>query len=177
MGIQFAFAELGRMKKIGLISDTHSYLHPRLAHHFKDCDEIWHAGDIGDISVANQLEELKPFRAVYGNIDGTEVRARYPRNLRFELEGLKIWMTHIGGYPPGYDVRVREEIRLNPPDLFVCGHSHILKAMPDPRLKLLHLNPGAAGKVGFHKVLSVMRFDIKDGKPENLEVIELEKRI
>src|SRR5690554_3988349 len=164
------------MKKIGLISDTHSFLHPRVKHHFSNCDEIWHAGDIGNLSLADELAAFKPLRAVYGNIDGTEVRKMYPEHLRFTLEGVDVWMTHIGGYPKRYDLRVRDEIKKNPPKLFICGHSHILKAMPDPQLGLLHLNPGAAGKVGFHQVLTLMRFELEAGKIQNLEVIELEKR-
>ncbi|MEQ8624205.1 MAG: metallophosphoesterase family protein [Vicingaceae bacterium] len=165
------------MKTIGLISDTHSFLHPRVEHHFKDCDEIWHAGDIGTLELADKLASMKTLKAVYGNIDGTEVRKVYPKNLRFTDEGVDVWITHIGGYPNSYDQRVREEIRKNPPDLFICGHSHILKAMPDKKLKLLHLNPGAAGKVGFHQVLTLMRFQLNAGKVVNLEVIELEKRV
>jgi len=164
------------MKKIGLISDTLSFLHPRVKHQFSNCDEIWHAGDIGNLSLADELATFKPLRAVYGNIDGTEVRKVYPEHLRFTLEGVDVWMTHIGGYPKRYDLRVREEIKKNPPKLFICGHSHILKAMPDPQLGLLHLNPGAAGKVGFHQVLTLMRFELEAGKIQNLEVIELEKR-
>lgn len=164
------------MKTIGLISDTHGFLHPRVEHHFKQCDEIWHAGDIGNIEIADKLAVMKPLKAVYGNIDGTEVRKVYPKNLRFTDKGVDVWITHIGGYPNSYDQRVREEISRNPPDLFICGHSHILKAMPDKKLGLLHLNPGAAGKVGFHQVLTLMRFQLNAGKVENLEVIELEKR-
>ncbi|MEQ8908646.1 MAG: metallophosphoesterase family protein [Vicingaceae bacterium] len=165
------------MKRIGLISDTHSYLHPRVKHHFKDCDEIWHAGDIGNILVADEMKKWKPFRAVYGNIDGAEIRKEYPKHLRFNLEGVDVWITHIGGYPNRYDRRVFEEIQQNPPKLFICGHSHILKAVPDPKLGLLHLNPGAAGKVGFHQVLTLMRFSLISGKIKDLEVIELEKRV
>lgn len=165
------------MKKIGLLSDTHSYLHPRIKHYFKDVDEIWHAGDIGNVALAEELEDFKPFRAVYGNIDGQEIRIRYPKNLHFEIEGLKVWITHIGGYPGNYDRRVREEINERRPDLFICGHSHILKAMPDKKLSLLHLNPGAAGKVGFQKVQTLMRFEIENAQCKNLEVIELEKRV
>lgn len=164
------------MKKIGLISDTHSFLHPRVKHHFAHCDEIWHAGDIGNLSLADELADFKPFRAVYGNIDSTEVRKVYPEHLRFSIEGVDVWMTHIGGYPKRYDLRVKEEINQNPPKLFICGHSHILKAIPDPKLGLLHLNPGAAGKVGFHQVLTLMRFELESGKIQHLEVIELEKR-
>lgn len=165
------------MKKIGLISDTHAYLHPRVKHHFKDCDEIWHAGDIGTIELADELETIKPLRAVYGNIDGAEIRKVYPKNQRFNLEGVDVWITHIGGYPNRYDRRVAEEINQNPPDLFISGHSHILKAMPDKKLSLLHLNPGAAGKVGFHQKLTLMRFELNAAKIEKLEVIELEKRV
>ena len=165
------------MKKIGLISDTHSFLHPRVKACFKDCQEIWHAGDIGNLALADELADFKAFKAVYGNIDGHEIRKQYPKNLRFEIEGIAVWITHIGGYPGRYDQRVRDEIQENPPGLFICGHSHILKAMPDKKLGLLHLNPGAAGKVGFHNVLSLMRFEVENTQVQNLEVIELEKRI
>jgi len=165
------------VKKIGLISDTHGFLHPRVKHHFEDCDEIWHAGDIGNIELADELAAFKPFKAVYGNIDGGILRKAYPKNLRFKIEGIDVWITHIGGYPNRYERRVLEEINRNPPQLFICGHSHILKAVPDKKLKLLHLNPGAAGKVGFHQVLTLMRFEIESGKVQNLEVIELEKRV
>ncbi len=164
------------MKKIGLISDTHGFLHPRVKHHFQDCDEIWHAGDIGSIALADDLAAFKSFRAVYGNIDGAEIRKAYPEHLRFTIEGVKVWITHIGGYPKRYDRRVYKELYSNPPKLFICGHSHILKAIPDKNLGLLHLNPGAAGKVGFHQVLTIMRFEVDQGKIQNLEVIELEKR-
>jgi hypothetical protein len=164
------------VKKIGLISDTHSFLHPRLKHHFKGCDEIWHAGDIGNIQLADELASLKPLRAVYGNIDGNEVRKQYPKHQRFVLEGVKVWITHIGGYPKRYDRRVHHEIHRTPPDLFICGHSHILKAIPDNDLNLLHLNPGAAGKVGFHQVLTIMRFKLEEAQVKELEVIELQKR-
>lgn len=165
------------MKKIGLISDTHGYLHPRVFHHFKEVDEIWHAGDIGSLDIAESLEDFKPLKAVYGNIDGTEIRKMFPKNLRFTIEGLEVWITHIGGYPNRYDQRVINEIKSRPPGLFICGHSHIIKAIPDKKLNLLHLNPGAAGKVGFHQVLSLMRFDIEQGQVKNLELIELEKRL
>ncbi|KAA3649523.1 MAG: metallophosphoesterase [Bacteroidetes bacterium] len=165
------------MKKIGLISDTHSFLHPRVKHHFKDCDEIWHAGDIGDVTLSDTLKAFKPLRAVYGNIDGAEIRKEFPKNLRFTIEELDVWITHIGGYPNRYDRRVFDEIHKNPPKLFICGHSHILKAVNDPKLNCLHLNPGAAGKVGFHQVLTLMRFNLDKGKILDLEIIELEKRI
>ena len=161
------------MKKIGLLSDTHSYLDPTILTHFQHCDEIWHAGDIGNPEVADQLEAIKPFRAVFGNIDSHVIRRRYPENLRFNCEGLDVWMTHIGGYPGKYNQRVRSLIKSEPPGLFICGHSHILKVMPDRQLGLLHLNPGACGKEGFHRMRTAMRFEIEAGKVQQLEVIEL----
>jgi putative phosphoesterase len=165
------------VKKIGLISDTHSFLHSRVEYHFKDCDEIWHAGDIGNTEISDKLKSYKPFRAVYGNIDGTEIRKEFQKNNRFTLENVDVWITHIGGYPNRYDRRIIDEIHKNPPNLFICGHSHILKAVNDKKLGLLHLNPGAAGKVGFHQILTLMRFELNSGKIENLDVIELEKRV
>ncbi|HFA49603.1 MAG TPA: metallophosphoesterase [Bacteroidetes bacterium] len=164
------------MKKIGLLSDTHSFLDKTILGHFQQCDEIWHAGDIGDPAVADQLAAFKPFKAVYGNIDGKPIRLRFPENLRFDCEGMDVWITHIGGYPGRYNQRVREEIKAKPPGLFICGHSHILKAMPDKKLNLIHLNPGACGNVGFHKIRTVMRFEISEGKIGKLEVIELGSR-
>lgn len=161
------------MKKIGLLSDTHSYLDPRVFTHFESCDEIWHAGDIGDIKVSDALAEFKPFRAVYGNIDDAVIRREYPEHARFESEGVDVWMTHIGGYPGKYSPLVKKEITENPPKLFICGHSHILKVQFDPKLKLLHLNPGAAGKHGWHTVQTLMRFELDNGEIKNLEVIEL----
>lgn len=165
------------MRLIGLLSDTHAYLHPRVKYHFKNCDEIWHAGDIGNIALADELAAFKPFRAVYGNIDGDSIRKVYPKHLKFSLEGLSVWITHIGGYPNRYRPEILAEMKLNPPDLFICGHSHILKVIPDKQFNLLHLNPGASGKTGFHQVLTLMRFELNKGKIENLEVIELEKRV
>ena len=161
------------MKKIGLLSDTHGFLDESLLTHFQNCDEIWHAGDIGNLEVADRLEAAKPFKAVFGNIDGQKARLRYPENLRFDCEGVNVWITHIGGYPGKYDRRVREEIKANPPSLFICGHSHILKVMPDKQLSLLHLNPGASGIEGFHKMRTAMRFELENGKIQALEVIEL----
>ena len=161
------------MKKIGLLSDTHSYLDETLLTHFKECDEIWHAGDIGQAKVADRLEAFKPFKAVYGNIDGAPLRRRYPENLRFDCEGLDVWITHIGGYPGRYNQRVRVEIKANPPGLFICGHSHILKVMPDKNLGLIHINPGACGKEGFHKMRTAIRFEVEEGRIRQLEVIEL----
>ncbi len=165
------------MKKIGLLSDTHSFLHPRIFHHFKDCDEIWHAGDFGNIEVADKLANFKPLRAVYGNIDGAEIRSSYPKHLNFEVEGLKVFMIHIGGYPKRYPVRIETKLKQYQPGLFICGHSHILKAIHDHEHGLLHLNPGACGKVGFHQVLSLMRFNVHQSKISDLEIIELEKRV
>lgn len=161
------------MKRIGLLSDTHSFLDQRVFQYFEECDEIWHAGDIGDISVADELAAFRPFKAVYGNIDDHMVRQTYPENLRFECEGVDVWITHIGGYPGRYDRRVRDAIREKSPKLFICGHSHILKVMPDKKLDLLHINPGAAGNHGFHKVKTLIRFTLEAGTIKDLEVIEL----
>ncbi len=162
--------------KIGLLSDTHSFLDESIFKYFEPCDEIWHAGDIGNPQVADQLEAFRPFRAVYGNIDGQPIRRRYPLDLRFELEGVDVFITHIGGYPGKYDKRVREILLANPPKLFICGHSHILKVMPDKALGLLHINPGACGNEGWHKVKTILRFDLQAGRIENLEVVELGRR-
>lgn len=162
--------------KIGLLSDTHSFLDHAVFKHFDGCDEIWHAGDFGTLEVAEALAAFKPFRGVYGNIDGKDIRQHYPEHLRFDCEEVDVWMTHIGGYSGRYAPQVRPEILENPPKLFICGHSHILKAQFDPKLKLLHLNPGAAGKHGWHKVRTLMRFDINGDRIEHLEVIELAGR-
>lgn len=162
--------------KIGLLSDTHSFLDDAVFQHFAKCDEVWHAGDFGNGELAKQLADFKPFRGVYGNIDGQDVRSIYPENLRFTCEEVDVWMTHIGGYPGKYAPAVRAEIRKNPPKLFISGHSHILKVQYDQQLQLLHLNPGAAGKQGWHKVRTLMRFDINGERIENLEVIELNGR-
>jgi len=164
------------MTKIGLLSDTHSFLDKKVFEHFKDCDEIWHAGDIGDIDVADQLENFKKFRAVNGNIDDKTVKAVYPNNLFFEVEGLSIFITHIGGYPGRYTARVKGILEEKKPDLYICGHSHILKVMRDKKLEVLHMNPGAVGHHGFHVMRTLLRFDIDEGQPKNLEVIELGKR-
>ncbi len=161
------------MKKIGLLSDTHSYLDPKIFHYFEQCDEIWHAGDIGNMEVVEQLEAFKPLRAVYGNIDGGLLRQTFPLDLRFDCEGLDVWITHIGGYPGRYNKRVREQLAVDPPGLFICGHSHILKVMPDRRYHLLHINPGACGVHGFHKVKTIVRFAVDEGVVKDLEVIEL----
>lgn len=162
--------------KIGLISDTHSYLDDAVFEYFKDCDEIWHAGDFGSMEVIERLQAFKPLKGVFGNIDAKDIRMVYPENLRFQYEGVNVWITHIGGYPGKYSPLVREEIRKNPPKLFICGHSHILKVQFDQKLGLLHLNPGAAGKQGWHKQRTLMRFEINQDRIENLEVIELNPR-
>lgn len=165
------------MLKIGLISDTHSYLDPKVFDVFKGVDEIWHAGDIGDISVADQLKAFKPFYAVYGNIDDKTVRLEYPLNLVLQREGLKILITHIGGYPGNYEPKARRKIEEEQPDIFICGHSHILRVAKDPKYNnMLAMNPGAAGVHGFHKVKTLLRFNLNNGKIENLEAIELGKR-
>lgn len=163
------------MKKILLLSDTHSYIDDRILEYAQQADEIWHAGDIGDISVTDSLAKIKPLRAVYGNIDDNKARTEFPLNNRFTLEGVDVWMTHIGGYPGKYNPAIRKEITENPPKLFICGHSHILKVMPDKQLNLIHMNPGAVGKHGFQKVRTMLRFELNDGKIENLEVIEFKK--
>jgi putative phosphoesterase len=164
------------MKRIGLLSDTHSYIDDNILNHFKDCDEIWHGGDIGDIAVADKIAAFKPFRAVYGNIDNKEVRVSYPLNLRFTIEELDVFITHIGGYPNRYNKRVREILTENPPDLYICGHSHILKVMPDKKLGLIHMNPGACGHIGFHHMRTLIRFSVSGKKISDVEVIELGRR-
>jgi len=161
------------MPAIGLISDTHSYLDPQVFEYFKEVDEIWHIGDVGDIKVLEQLRAFKPLRGVYGNIDDREIRQELPLDYRFVMEDMDIWMTHIGGYPGKYASRVRDILQVKPPDLFISGHSHILKVMRDKKYNMLCMNPGAAGKHGFHKLRTLLRFHIKDKALSNLEVIEL----
>lgn len=162
--------------KILLLSDTHSHIDDAILRYAKQADEIWHVGDVGDIIVTDALKKLKPLRAVYGNIDGTEARAEFPLDNRFEVGGIDVWMTHIGGYPSRYSPRIKELIKQNPPKLFISGHSHILKVQYDQKLNLLHMNPGAAGKHGFHQIRTMLRFEILGGEIKNLEVIELGKR-
>jgi len=165
------------MVKIGLLSDTHSWLDEKVFDFFSEVDEVWHAGDIGDPELANRLENFKPLRAVYGNIDGTELRSRFPHEQIFNLEGVTVWMTHIGGYPPQYNAQVKKRLNSINPKLFICGHSHILRVMPDAsRPGMLYINPGAAGIYGFHIEKTLVRFDLDDGKIRNLEVINLGKR-
>jgi len=164
------------MIRIGLLSDTHSYIDDRMLTHFEQVDEIWHAGDIGDLSVADTLDAFKPLRAVYGNIDGHEVRAVHPEIQQFEVEGLSVAMIHIGGYPGRYSPKGRKLIADAQPRLYITGHSHILKVMNDETNQLLHLNPGAAGKHGFHKKRTMMRFNIADARIQDLEIIEMGNR-
>jgi putative phosphoesterase len=165
------------MKKIVLLSDTHSFVDAQILKYVRQADEVWHAGDIGAIAVADALQKETPLRAVYGNIDDKTVRSEYPLDAKFTCEGVSVWMTHIGGYPDKYNQRIREEIRQNPPKLFISGHSHILKVQFDQKLNLLHMNPGAAGKHGFHKVRTLLRFELNNGEIKNLEVVELETRV
>ena len=164
------------MFKIGLLSDTHGYYDPRIASLFGEVDEIWHAGDVGDYELILQLNMIAPVVAVYGNIDGTPIRSRFPGHQRLKREGLDIWMTHIGGYPGNYDRRVRDIIYRDPPGLFISGHSHILKVIPDKKGGFLHMNPGSAGRNGMHQVRTLIRFEISDGRLGNADVIELGPR-
>jgi putative phosphoesterase len=164
------------MTKIGILSDTHAWWDDKYGDHFSSCDEIWHAGDIGSALVADRLSALKPLRAVYGNIDGQELRLRYPKIARFTVEDRRVMMTHIGGYPGRYDPSIRAELFDAGPDIFVAGHSHILKVMFDSRLNCLHINPGAAGRSGIHQVRTLVRFVIDGAAVKDLEVIELTNR-
>jgi putative phosphoesterase len=163
--------------KIGLLSDTHGWLDPKIFDYFKSCDEIWHAGDIGSIEITQQLEAFKPLRAVYGNIDGREIRVRYPEHQKFICEGLQVWITHIGGRPPSYTPDILKVFKQKLPHIFVCGHSHILQVMHDKKHPpVLYLNPGAAGRYGFHQVRTLLRFDIEQAKISNMQAIELGPR-
>lgn len=161
------------MTKIGLLSDTHGYLDEAVFKHFDACDEIWHAGDVGSVEIIKKLSAFKPFKAVYGNIDGPDIRSILPENLRFNCEKTDVWITHIGGYPGRYSTLIKRELYTKPPGLFICGHSHILKVIYDEKLKLLHINPGAAGKQGWHKVRTLVRFCISDEKIHNFDIVEL----
>ncbi len=163
------------MKRIGLLSDTHGFLNPRLYKFFEKVDEIWHAGDIGTIEVSDELSGFKPLKSVYGNIDGHQIRAVHPLHQRFFCEEVDVWMTHIGGYPGRYERYVMPEIFKNPPNIFISGHSHILKVIYDKKLDFLHMNPGAAGRHGLHKVCTALRFAI-DGKDiRDLEIWEINR--
>lgn len=161
------------MKKIGLLSDTHGYWDDRYLKYFEPCDEIWHAGDIGSAELALRLAAFRPLRAVYGNIDGAELRRLYPQTLRFTIEGAEVVMKHIGGYPGHYDPSIRGSLLTRPPHLFISGHSHILKVQYDRTLQMLHINPGAAGVQGWHTKRTLVRFVVDNGQFGDLEVIEL----
>lgn len=164
------------MMKIGLISDTHGFLDERVFHHFKHCDEIWHAGDIGENEVLSRLQTFKPTKAVFGNIETAALQKELPEYLEIKKEGVRTLMIHIGGRPGRYAKGVKDLILKYRPNLFICGHSHILKVMMDRDLDVLYMNPGAAGKHGFHQMRTMLRFDLKEGQIKNLEVIELGKR-
>jgi putative phosphoesterase len=163
------------MKRIGLISDTHGFLDDAVFRHFDTCDEIWHAGDFGP-DVAERLAAFKPLKGVYGNIDDQEIRSVYPEDLRFNCEQLDVWMTHIGGYPGKYAPRIKSEIYTKPPMLFISGHSHILKVMFDKKINCLHINPGAAGNSGWHRIKTLIRFCVSEEKIHTLEAIEIGNR-
>ena len=164
------------MKLIGLISDTHNFLDDAVFRHFDKCDEIWHAGDFGTAEVSDKLKAFKPLRGVYGNIDGYDIRSEFPETIRFNCEEVDVLMTHIGGYPGKYAPAIRPQLVANPPQLFICGHSHILKVIYDDKLKCLHMNPGAAGRSGWHKVRTLIRFVVDGKQMKNCEVIELGTR-
>lgn len=164
------------MKKILLLSDSHSFIDAQMLKYIKQADEVWHAGDIGNVNVTDTIQKHATLRAVYGNIDDVTIRKSFPLDAKFTIEKVKVWMTHIGGYPNRYDFRIRDAIKKNPPNLFISGHSHILKVMYDKKLGLLHINPGAVGKYGIHTVRTMIRFEIDGDKIQNLEIIELEKR-
>ena len=161
------------MKKIGLLSDTHGFWDNKYKKYFSECDEIWHAGDIGDIKIMDQLQKVTKVRGVYGNIDNHVIRSEYPLHQKFMIEKIKIWMTHIGGYPYRYVKSIKEDLNNDPPNLFICGHSHICKVQMDKKLNMLYMNPGAAGKKGIHKVRTILRFEIENADIKKLEVIEL----
>lgn len=163
------------MTRIGLLSDTHGYWDERYLKYFEPCDQIWHAGDIGSMEIVARLEAFRPLKAVYGNIDGQDMRRLFPEIARFTVDGADVLMKHIGGYPGKYDASIRSTLFANPPRLFISGHSHILKVKYDKSLNLLHINPGAAGIYGFHTVRTLVRFCIDNGSFSDLEVIELNK--
>jgi putative phosphoesterase len=164
------------MKRIGLISDTHNFLDENVFEHFKSCDEIWHAGDFGSAEIANRLKTIKPLKGVYGNIDGYDIRSTYPETLVWVCEEVKVMMKHIGGSPPKYNTETIRALKTEMPQLFISGHSHILKVIFDQQLNCLHMNPGAAGKHGWHTVRTLLRFDVDGKQIKNCEVIQLGKR-
>lgn len=162
--------------RIGLLSDTHGFLDETVFQHFAECDEVWHAGDFGTLEVLDGLRTFKPVRGVYGNVDGAELRSDLPRDLIWDCEGIRVYMTHIGGYPGNYDAKVKKELPRVQPGLFICGHSHILKVMRDQDLGLIHMNPGACGHHGWHTMRTLLRFTIEAGKISGVEAIELGPR-
>jgi uncharacterized protein len=164
------------MTRIGLISDTHHYLDPAVFRHFSSCDEIWHAGDFGNAGIASALAAVKPLKGVYGNIDGKDIRNEFPEKLTWQCEDVRIFMTHIGGHPPKYNPNVKKELLELKPNLFICGHSHILRIIFDDKISCLYMNPGAAGNQGWHKLRTLVRFSIDGRDIRNCEVIELGKR-
>jgi hypothetical protein len=164
------------MTKILLLSDTHGHIDDAILKYAKQADEVWHAGDIGNLLVTDTLEKIKPLRGVFGNIDDHIIQKEFPLNNRFMCEGVDVWITHIGGYPPNYNTKTKNAIKVNPPKLFISGHSHILKVMWDKKLGLLHMNPGACGKYGFHQVRTMLRFVIDESEIKDLEIVELGKR-
>ncbi len=161
------------MTKIGLISDTHNFLDLSVFEHFKNCNEIWHAGDFGSIKIADALKNFKPLKGVYGNIDGYDVKSIYPEQLVFICEEVKVMIRHIGGYPPRYNPETKKQLLIHHPQLFISGHSHILKIIYDDKLHCLHMNPGAAGKQGWHKIKTIIKFVIDGKDMKDCEVIEL----
>jgi putative phosphoesterase len=163
------------LMKILLLSDTHSHIDDFIIKYINQADEVWHAGDIGDLKVTDQIATLKKLRGVWGNIDDDKARMQFPEHNRFMCEGMDVWITHIGGYPGRYNQRVRPDIYNNPPDLFICGHSHILKVVNDKKINCLHMNPGAIGMHGFHQKRTMLRFEINAGKISNLEVVEKDR--
>ncbi|MBT4826783.1 MAG: metallophosphoesterase family protein [Flavobacteriaceae bacterium] len=164
------------MKKILLLSDTHGHLDQKIIKYINGADEVWHAGDIGTTVVADGISNLKPFKGIYGNVDGHELRSQFPENQIFRCEGVKVLMTHIGGYPGRYNARVKKLILEEKPQLYICGHSHILKVVQDRKNNLLHMNPGACGVHGFHQIRTLLRFELNQGKIEKLEAVELGQR-
>lgn len=162
--------------QIGLLSDTHGFLDEAIFTYFEKCDEVWHAGDFGPVEVLDRLKAFKPVRGVFGNIDGKQIRSELSQDLHWTCEGVRVYMTHIGGYPGRYDARARTAIEQHKPDLFLCGHSHMARVMRDPKRKLLHMNPGAGGRVGWHLTRTVLRFQINAGRIRNVELIELGPR-
>jgi len=164
------------MTKILLLSDTHSYIDETILKYVHLADEVWHAGDIGNLNVTDTIKKLKLLRGVYGNIDDDKARMEFPLHNRFMCEGVDVWITHIGGYPGKYNPAIKEAIAMNPPKLFICGHSHILKVMFDKKNNLLHMNPGACGKSGFHTMRTMLRFVIDGDVIKDLEIVEIGKK-